>query len=455
MGRAMAFRMLLAVTLAATLATQEPAPAPAPVAKLPRAAMEADLEELAAAIREKWSYLEDKQENFGVDLAALVAAAKLRLPEEGTPAEFHAIVLELVAGLKDGHADVDTPGVADPSRSLPFRLEDTPEGLVVVETTVAAPARGDRVRALDRVPIEARLAEVERSTIASTPGARRRKALERLHGTDAPELLVDYVPRSASAGGSASVVTVSVSTLGPDEPRGPSREAEAAWQPSFAAPGVVRLRIPTFKVEDWTNWRKAAHEQREAFLTKTKQSIERCFAEIAKLPAADRKALVLDLRGNGGGTDLLGIHLAKHLLPKRFVYTRLSAKYDGQWSQAHGIEYDPSPAEQRFDGPLAFLVDEDCFSTTDNFLRAVVENRTDVVVVGRPTNGGTGAPGTIAKLARSGTSVTLCTMRVWSPGGSLIEGRGTVPTVAVRWTAADFLEPRDPDLAAAVEALRK
>ena len=99
------------------------------------------------------------------------------------------------------------------------------------------------------------------------------------------------------------------------------------------------------------------------------------------------------------------------------------------------------------------MIDEECFSTTDNFLRAIIENRKDVIVVGRPTNGGTGAPAAVAKFPASGTSVTLCTMRVFGPNGMLIEGRGTVPTIPVRWTAADYLEKRDPDLAAALQAL--
>jgi C-terminal processing protease CtpA/Prc len=75
------------------------------------------------------------------------------------------------------------------------------------------------------------------------------------------------------------------------------------------------------------------------------------------------------------------------------------------------------------------------------------------MTVGRTTNGGTGAPAVIAKLPKSETWVTLCTMRVYGPKGELIEGRGTTPTVPVRWTTADFIEKKDPDLAAALQAL--
>jgi hypothetical protein len=451
---------LLLLVLDAALLAQESAPAtqPAetrPAATLSRADMEADLALLEKEIRANWSYLEDKEQNFGVDLGALMAAAKKRLPETGTKAEFHAIVLELVAGLKDGHANVFTLGVAEPRRRWPFRVEEVAEGFVVVESSKDWAVAGERLIEVSgpppdyrQVKIEDAIASLMRTTIASTELARKRAALRRLHQTDLKLVTVGFV-RVDGTRHWVSFEPEPKSEKDGDPPAFPS------WRPAVVAPGVVRIRVATFMVEDWPNWLKAAPESREPFLTKTKESIDRCFGEIAKLPEADRRALILDLRGNGGGTDQLGIHLARYLLPKRFVYFRLSSKLDGTWTRPHGYEHDPVPPGERFDGPLAILIDERCFSVTDNLLRAIVENRDDVITVGRPTNGGTGAPRAFAKLPRSETWVTLCTQRVSGPAGVITEGRGTVPTVAVEWTAADFLERRDPDLAAAIAALTR
>ena len=453
MGGMIRLRVVLVLVVSSAVFAQESAPSTRPVVPLTRAEAAADLDELAAGIREKWSYLEDKEKNHGLDLAKLVADAKARLDDVNTKAQFHANVLELVASLKDGHAHVLTPGVGQPQRRWPFKVEQTPEGFVVVMTTKDWPEIGSRV--LDIIPptgqtgmgIETALSAMERTTLASTDGARRRAALRRLQQTDWPMLTVGFARLDGSKH------WISFDSVAPEAaPVAQPLLMEASWRPSVVAPGVARFCVRTFAVEDWSNWLEAAPESREAFLTRTKESIDRCFEELRKLAP---KALVLDLRGNGGGTDLLGIHLAKRLVPKRFVYYGLSARRDGQWSKPHGYEHDPFPPEQRFDGPLAILIDEDCFSVTDNVLRAIVENRPDVMVVGRPTNGGTGAPGAIAKLPRSETSVTLCTMRVYGPKGEIIEGRGTTPTIPVRWTAADFLEKRDPDLAAALEALNR
>jgi C-terminal processing protease CtpA/Prc len=42
-------------------------------------------------------------------------------------------------------------------------------------------------------------------------------------------------------------------------------------------------------------------------------------------------------------------------------------------------------------------------------------------------------------------------MKVYSPGGRLIEGRGTVPDREIVWTWKDVVQDKDPDVGAAVE----
>jgi C-terminal processing protease CtpA/Prc len=436
------------VGLVLTLLAQAPAQAsrpdtaPATRAHLTRAEMESDLDALLAGIRARWSYLEDKSANLGVDPDALVAAAKAALPEVASKAAFHEVVSAVVAALKDGHAGVFTHGVAEPVGRWPIALADSADGVVVAENeAVGLPRPGDRVLSVESVPIETAIALAERTTMASTDGARRALAISRLTRMSGGVVTLTLAREDGSR------YAVSLPPAGPTAAAS-TRAAAPSWSVDHPRPGVARLRVRSFAIGDWTRWLAAKPEEREGFLAETKKTIDACFERIA-----GSAALVIDLRGNGGGTDLLGIHLARHLVAKRFVYFQLSARRDGGWSLPHGYEHDPVPAARRFDGPLALVVDERCFSTTDNFLRAVIESRDGVVVVGRPTNGGTGAPDAIAKLPNSGTSVTLCTQRVYGPKGTLIEGRGTRPTIAVRWTAADYREGRDPDLAAALAAL--
>jgi C-terminal processing protease CtpA/Prc len=46
-------------------------------------------------------------------------------------------------------------------------------------------------------------------------------------------------------------------------------------------------------------------------------------------------------------------------------------------------------------------------------------------------------------------------MKVFSPKGGLIEGRGTRPHVQVKWTREDVLKGRDPDLEEALNEARR
>ena len=62
---------------------------------------------------------------------------------------------------------------------------------------------------------------------------------------------------------------------------------------------------------------------------------------------------------------------------------------------------------------------------------------------------------TVAVLEHSKAALTLCVMQVWRPSGELIEGRPVRPHVPVRWTRADLVAGRDPDLAAAIGALTR
>jgi carboxyl-terminal processing protease len=160
---------------------------------------------------------------------------------------------------------------------------------------------------------------------------------------------------------------------------------------------------------------------------------------------------VLDLRGNTGGTDVLGMEVASHLLPSARPYYLLSARdATGKWSPPSPVQVLPKPPT--YMRALIVLIDHGTFSAADN-LAAYLRDERSAIFVGRPTGGGTGAPREVT-LARSGAQVSFSTMRVFSPRGQMIEGAGTTPDITVQWTRSDYSLGRDPDLAAALRALR-
>jgi C-terminal processing protease CtpA/Prc len=438
-----AFMSLLAAgVVAAQSAPQAGAPPPA----LTRAQMQADLEQLAAETRAEWAYAELRRELSGLDPQQLAATLVARLDGVADGAGFAALVREFVAALQDGHAYVQARKEPVPFRRWPFTCVDTQAGLVVdsvLATWNGTPAgleRGDLVLEVDGVPVGELLGAAERRTNASTADSRRKWALRSLvyYHTDPKRYTV------ARPDGTNVVVEASAAA------RHPESAAAAGIESGRLADGIASVRIPTFAFADHKAWAAAAPAARKALLATDIAAIRAAFAS-----AAGCRALVLDLRGNGGGTDLLGMEVAACLLPPDSVYYGLSSRgLFGGWRKPgfHRLDADGEPP--RFTGRLVVLVDEDTFSVSDNLCRCLDDLHPDVRFVGRPTGGGTGAPRPCVTLRHSGIVVGFCTMRVYGPAGGLIEGSGTAPDVLVRRTREAVLGGRDEDVEQALLLLR-
>src|SRR5690606_17871524 len=196
-------------------------------------------------------------------------------------------------------------------------------------------------------------------------------------------------------------------------------------------------------------WNNAEPAQRDTLLTAEAAAIREAFAAVR-----GARALVLDLRGNGGGTDLLAMEVAACLLPRDSVYFRLASRGLFGWRRPSEHRLHVRGEVPRFEGRLVVLIDEDVFSAADNLCRCLDALHPDVTFVGRPTGGGTGAPRECVTLRHSGIVVGFCTMRVYGPAGEPIEGSGTAPDRPVELHRADVLEDRDADLETALEILR-
>jgi C-terminal processing protease CtpA/Prc len=417
-------------------------------AKLTQPQMEADLRQLASEIRSKWAYAQDREQSFGIDVDALAAEAIGRIEGVRDDAQFVGLVRELVARLHDGHAYVHWSGVESQLfRRWPFTVADTQDGLVITSVlptwngTPAAFELGDVLLEVDGEPVADRIARGERRTNASTDGARRRWALANgVYNESDPSR---YKLRRADG----SEREIEAYAADPHaEVETPTRTLEYR----LLAEGIAYVRIPTFALADAAAWSAASPEERPELLAKDRDALRGAIAT-----AVGCKALVLDLRCNGGGTDLLGMEVAACLLGGSPVYYGLSSQgAPGSWSPPYFYSAQVEGEPPRFSGQLIVLIDEKSFSATDNLCRCLDDLHPDVTFVGRPTGGGTGAPRPCVTLESSGVVVGFCTMRVVGPKGGLIDGRGTVPDVLVRPTRESALAGRDLDLEAALKAVR-
>jgi carboxyl-terminal processing protease len=415
---------------------------------LTREQMAADLRQLAAEAASRWAYAELRRERDGIDLERLAADAVARLPDVHDDAAFAALLRELVASLRDGHAHVRWPRAETlPFHHWPFTAADTADGVVIADVLPAwngAPVevrRGDVLLAVDGTPLAELVAAAARTTCASTEPARRANALRAVaFGAADPRR---YTVRRAD-GSEATVVAPAAAAHA-------TRAARAA-SPAVDRPaaGVVRIRVATLAHRDPAAWARTDAAGRDALLAAERAALTAAFAQVQ-----DARALVLDVRGNGGGTDLLGQHVAGCLLPADSVYYRLASRgWFGRWPSPSAHRLPANAAAKPFAGQLLVLIDEHVFSAADNLCRCLDDLHPDVTFVGSATGGGSGAPRPCITLAHSGAVVTLCTMRVAGPAGELVEGRGTVPDVPVRPTRAGVLAGRDEVLEAALARVR-
>ncbi len=376
----------------------------------------ADIRAAAQFARERWSYAEHRAEISGLDLDAAEAEGLRRLGDTPDEAAFMAALTWFVSQMEDGHSWIKFPNHQLPGpRRWPFALVEVAEGVMVraVEEGTARPVPGDILLAVDGVDVEEWIAAREDRVFASTDGSRRRQAIRHLAGWD------EEVPTR----------------------RFRFRGADGAENE------VAYFRPGNFSPPPDSGW-PGPPEGRDAILAATYAEIDGIIGELA-----GARALVLDLRGNPGGTDLLGQFLVDRLVAGDYIYFQLAALSGSGWRDFHPLESSAPEGANALRVPTAVLLDEGTFSTADNVAACLEAVHPEAVFVGRPNGAGTGAPRP-HELPRTGTTISFCTQRVLNADGRMGEGISVALDRPVTWTREDVLQGRDPDLAAALELLK-
>lgn len=433
--------------------------------QLSRSQMEQDLKELIAVTRRAYAYVDEKKKQYGVDLDSVQASALQSLDGVESNADFCDVLKQVVASLRDGHCEIAAGNIQAPLPwAWPVTLLDVKEGVIVlgVRDELGADsgiARGDIVEEVNGRAIEEWVYDTSRRVSASTDGARRRLALDRMRLTAEREVAVKLQRPTGE------VATVTLPTLA-SENNPPSADFIEA---RLVSEDVGYLRLPSF-ANVGPAWQTASTDaERDKALEPVRNQIDAAFALVAAT-----KAIILDLRGNLGGLDLLGEYVISHFLPDDFVYYHSQTRVSPELLKLPGFEYlrgqsgwgEKFTSRPRstvftffrgktYPGRVVVMTDEGCFSVTDCVAACLADLYPDVRFVGRPTHGGSGGPTRLAQLEHSQADLWLCSMKIWSPKGRLIEGQGTRPDVMVQWTRRDVLDRTDPDFAAALNEARQ
>lgn len=176
------------------------------------------------------------------------------------------------------------------------------------------------------------------------------------------------------------------------------------------------------------------------------------------------RALILDLRHNGGGSDNYGFQILKHLTAAPIPSARTSelavspvARADDalvlEWQPLYdsGATY-PHQTMPIFRGPVAVLTGAETFSAGEDFVMAF-DSLKRGLLVGQTTGGSTGMPMSFA--LPGGGSARICVKWDRYPDGREFVGTGIKPTIEVAPSVADVRASRDPALERARHELLK
>jgi tricorn protease len=152
-------------------------------------------------------------------------------------------------------------------------------------------------------------------------------------------------------------------------------------------------------------------------------------------PQADRQAIIVDERFNGGG-DLADYYI-----------TLLTRPYQSNWHTRYGMDF-KSPLAA-IPGPKVMLIDETAGSGGD-MLPWMFHKFGVGTIIGKRTWGGlVGILGYPTLM--DGGVITAPNVGIWTKDGFVVENVGVSPDIEVEQTPADVIKGRDPQLEKAIQ----
>lgn len=188
----------------------------------------------------------------------------------------------------------------------------------------------------------------------------------------------------------------------------------------------------------------------------TADQFETAFGELSQA-----RAMILDVRENGGGNSSVGWRILKLLTSEAFEsstwYTRQYLPSYRAWDQPEGrfgrsASMIPPDGKRLYEGPVVVLTSPRTYSAAEDFCVSFRSMKRGLIL-GEPTGGSTGQP--LRLQLPGGVSASVCTKRDRFPDGTEFVGVGIQPDVAVVPTLSDLRAGRDSALEAAIAELER
>lgn len=433
---------ILAIAILATGCSQEVIGAYTPQ-KFALSKLQADYKQFRKKIESSSPmYFVDKEE------LANLFDTQYQLLEEGMgELEFVRVLSPIVAALRCGHSHVFVSEdysayIRENSAYLPFSTMIIGGRLYIVDDyNIANIPAGSEVIAIDGQPVEEVVGVMFNSLSADGYNETKKEYIINhwfnalyYHYIDNPaSFVVEYVSPQEKTANTAVVEAI------PDKSMGITTMLPYTqnWDSQYSKQVYEDYAILTIKLFS----RLDSAQKYKAFL-------KDFFQELTEKNITN---LVLDLRGNWGGTPGPAVELFSYLIdqptsfldksahPLLFMYKRAT-----------------KPRPERFTGNLYTLIDGASFSITGHLI-AQLRHHNIGTLIGEESGGGYLCTDASRATILKNTGVTLyCSTRVFraaTPG--MVEGRGVIPDYEVMVTLNHYLDKTDPVMAKALELIER
>jgi hypothetical protein len=162
----------------------------------------------------------------------------------------------------------------------------------------------------------------------------------------------------------------------------------------------------------------------------------------------DTKGLIIDVRNNGGGSDINSLGIVNRLITSPII--GLSG-YLPKFGLVQGDNIYPRGLFQ-YTNQVVMLINGVCFSSCEDFAEMMKKVPT-VIAVGDTTAGASGVPKPFT--LPSGRVINVSTVDVLRYDGFPIEWNGVLPDIRIPQTEEDIKQGRDKQLEYAISILRE
>jgi hypothetical protein len=168
----------------------------------------------------------------------------------------------------------------------------------------------------------------------------------------------------------------------------------------------------------------------------------------------DTRAVVIDMRGNGGGSEPLAQKLAGIFVDHPAVYAEhisVDPEKPGKFLPPSQRVLQPNKEQPHYRGRVVVLTGPVVMSSCEAFL-LMMRQDPQAVLVGAASQGSSGNPQPYD--LENGVTVFLPSWKAMKPDGEELEGKGVAPDVVVDAVPKDF-ESADPVIEAALKVLNR